>query len=681
MHLSGSIRRRLLAVAAAGLAAAAVATPTVAATGHHSAAQARSNDTSQTLPYQDPVLPVSQRVQDLLSRMTLAEKIGQMTQAERASVDTNSKITTDYLGSVLSGGGSVPTPNTPTAWADMVDRYQSEALATRLHIPILYGIDTVHGDGNMYGATVFPHNIGLGASRDPGLVYQVEHVAGEETRTTGPQWVFAPCICVARDDRWGRIYESFGETPSLVKMMETAIDGFQGPPGHLSDPDRVMATAKHFAGDGLTTYGTGSNDQTTGDYPIDQGVDQVSYATFERLALSPYVPAVRQHHVGAVMPSYSDVQWNGVGPRINMHGNQALITGWLKDAQNFDGIVISDYNGIDHINPEAGPSTDPAVFAMRVKAGVMAGIDMFMQPSNFEMFESTLTDLVNSGQVPMSRIDDAVTRILTKKFQLGLFEHPYTDRRYINQVGDAAHHALARRAASESQVLLKNNQHTLPIQGHHDIYVAGSNADNIGNQAGGWTLTWQGGSTNVIPGTTILDGIRQDARGNVTYSEDASAPIPHNATGIVVVGETPYAEGFGDVNNTDTWGYDPGDKGVKRPVKDMQLSAADKAAVDKVCAAAKRCVMIIVSGRPLILDPAQRNESTAIVASWLPGSEGAGVADDLFGVRPFTGKLPVSWPRTLAQEPINVGDPNYNPLYPYGYGLTTHVGHEHGHRR
>ena len=214
---------------------------------------------------------------------------------------------------------------------------------------------------------------------------------------------------------------------------------------------------------------------------------------------------------------------------------------------------------------------------MRVQAGVMAGIDMFMQPQNFETFESTLTDLVNSGQVPMSRIDDAVSRILTKKFQLGLFEHPYTDRRYINQVGYAAHHALARRAASESQVLLKNDRHVLPIQGHRDVYVAGSNADNIGNQAGGWTLTWQGGSTNVIPGTTILDGIRQDARGNVTYSQDASAPIPHNATGIVVVGETPYSEGYGDVNGPQ-WAFDPGDNGVPRPVKDMQLSAADKAA-------------------------------------------------------------------------------------------------------
>jgi beta-glucosidase len=676
MHAPGLPLRRLLALAVMALAAAALIAPSVGATTHHGTTAPHPRDTAG-LPYENPTLPVAVRVQDLMSRMTLAEKIGQMTQAERASVDTDtSKITTDNLGSILSGGGSVPTPNTPTAWADMVDRYQSAALATPLHIPLLYGIDTVHGDGNMYGATVFPHNIGLGASRDPALVREVEHVAAEETRTTGPQWVFAPCVCVARDDRWGRTYESFGESPSLVKMMETAIDGFQGPPGHLSDPDRVMATAKHFAGDGLTTYGTGSNDQTTGNYPIDQGVDEVDHNTFFRLALSPYIPAVQQHHVGAVMPSYSDVDWteDGLGNRINMHANRDLITGWLKDAIGFDGIVISDYNGIDHINPTT------YTFAQKVQAGVMAGIDMFMQPQNFEQFESTLTDLVNSGQVPMSRIDDAVSRILTKKFQLGLFEHPYTDRRYISQVGSPAHHALARRAASESAVLLKDRHGALPIEGHHPVYVAGSNADNIGNQAGGWTLTWQGGSTNVIPGTTILDGIRQLARGNVTFSQDASAPIPHNATGIVVVGETPYAEGFGDVNGPQ-WAYDPGDNGVPRPVKDMQLSTADKAAMDKVCAAAKRCVMVIVSGRPLILDPAQRQESDAIVAAWLPGSEGAGIADDLFGARPFTGRLPVSWPRTLAQEPINVGDPHYDPLYPYGYGLTTHGGRRSGWRR
>jgi beta-glucosidase len=667
MFRASRSRRWILGlIAALSALAVAVAVPGTGAArkGAHVAA---------ALPYENPFLPIRERVNDLMSRMTLDEKIGQMTQAERGSVDADtSKITNDKLGSLLSGGGSVPTPNTPTAWADMVDRYQRAALATRLHIPLIYGIDTVHGDGNMYGATVFPHNIGLGATRDPALVRSVEHVAAEETRTTGPQWAFAPCVCVARDDRWGRTYESFGEDPRLVREMETAIDGFQGPPGHLSDADRVLATAKHFAGDGLTTYGTGSNMHTTGNYPIDQGVDEVNHATFRRLALSPYVPAVRVHHVGSVMPSYSDVDWteDGLGNRINMHGNRDLITGWLKNKMGFSGFLISDYNGIDHINPET------YTFAQKVAAGVNAGIDMFMQPQNFEQFESTLTDLVTGPQpqVPMGRINDAVRRILTKKFQLGLFEHPFTDRRYISQVGSPAHHALARRAAAESAVLLKNRRNTLPIRSHRDIYVAGSNADNIGNQAGGWTITWQGGSgaLHKIPGTTILDGIRRDARGNVTYSQDASAPIPRRAIGIVVVGETPYAEGFGDVGGPQ-WAYDPDDNGVPRPPKTMQFSAADTQAISRVCSQARRCVVVVVSGRPMIIDPAQLRAMDGLVAAWLPGSEGIGIADDLFGEHAFTGRLSVTWPRSVSQEPINIGDRNYNPLFPFGYGLRTRV--------
>jgi beta-glucosidase len=656
------------AVLAVGLIS--VQTPGAAAGTHSTGAPQAAAD---VLPYQDPSLPISQRVADLLGRMSMDEKIGQMTQAERASVDSSTnlhKIADDRLGSVLSGGGSVPTPNTPTAWADMVDRYQAAALTTPLQIPLIYGIDTVHGDGNMDGATVFPHNIGLGATRDPALVREVEHVAASETRATGPQWAFAPCICVARDDRWGRIYESFGETPELVEQMETAIDGLQGPPGHLSDNDRVLATAKHFAGDGLTTYGTGSNMQQTGNYPIDQGVDQVDRATFDRLALAPYVDAVQVHHVGSVMPSYSDVDFtdDALGNRVNMHASGDLINGWLKGQQDFDGFVISDYNGIDHIRP--GTYT----FAQQVAAGVNAGIDMFMQPSNFELFESTLKGLVGDGTVSMARINDAVTRILTTKFELGLFEHPYTDRTHLPDVGSPAHRAVARQAVSESQVLLKNDHGTLPLTANRPVYVAGSNADNIGNQAGGWTLTWQGGSTtadstNVIPGTTIREAIEHDAS-DVTYSQDASAPIPHQATGIVVVGETPYSEGFGDVGGP-RWGFDPDDHGVLRPPKTMQLSDADANAVNTVCAQAARCVVLVVSGRPLIIPPAMLTNIDALVASWLPGSEGEGVADVLFGQQPFTGKLPVSWPRTVSQEPINIGDDDYNPLYPFGWGLRT----------
>jgi beta-glucosidase len=612
----------------------------------------------KTLPYQDPSLPVSQRVDDLLSRMTLQEKIGQVTQTERYQVYNDATpITTYGLGSILSGGGSTPAENKPAAWADMVDRFQRAALATRLHIPLLYGIDAVHGDGNMLGATVFPHNIGLGATRDPALVRDVEHVTAEETRASGPQWSFAPCICAARDDRWGRTYESFSEDPNLVKQMETAIDGFQGSPGQLGDPDRVLATAKHYAGDGDTTYGT-----SAGDYKIDQGVAITNHQDFWNTSLQQYVAAVQDHHVGSVMPSYSSVDWTDdtSGP-IKMHANKDLIQGVLKDQMGFSGFVISDWEGIHQI---------PGDWPTQVRTGVNAGIDMMMEPNRYKDYIATLTDEVNAGRVPMARIDDAVRRILTKKFELGLFEHPFTDRRNIDQIGSPAHHALARRAAAESQVLLKNKPGTLPINGDQAVYVAGSNADNIGNQAGGWTLTWQGGSTNKIPGTTILDGIKAHTTGQVTYSQDASAPIPRNAVGVVVVGETPYSEGFGDVGGP-RWAYDPGDNGQPRPVKDMQLSTADKAAVDKVCAAASRCVVVVVSGRPLILDPAQLRRMDGLVAAWLPGSEGMGVADPLFGTRPYTGKLPMTWPRSLAQEPINVGDANYDPLFPFGFGLTT----------
>src|SRR4051794_31466028 len=626
-----------------------------------------------TPAYKDARQPVAKRVSDLLSRMTLEDKVGQMTQAERAQFDkageTNPSanddlITTWRLGSLLSGGGSTPPENTPEAWADMVDRYQTRALATPLGIPLIYGIDSVHGDGNMLGATVFPHNIGLGATRDPRLVRKVEHITASETRSTGPQWSFAPCICAARDDRWGRTYESFSEDPRLVEKMETAIDGLQGSRGQLKDRDRVLATAKHFAGDGDTQYGTGN-----GDYAIDQGITVTNRRDFWNTSLRQYLPAVQKHNVGSVMPSYSSVDWteDGVGTNVvNMHGNRELITDVLKGKMGFGGFVISDYEGLNHIT--GGPTDPSANRDYQITTGVNAGIDMIMEPNNYQDFETRLIRLVKAGDVPMSRIDDAVSRILTKKFELGLFEHPFTNRADLDKVGSPAHRAVARRAVAESQVLLKNRHHTLPLRRRHDVYVAGSNADNIGNQAGGWTLTWQGGSKNVIPGQTILDGIRNATRGDVTFSQDASARVPRRADGVVVVGETPYAEGFGDVGGPQ-WGYDPADNGVLRPPQTMMLNDADKAAVDKVCSRARSCTVIVVSGRPLQIDPAQRHEIDALVAAWLPGSEGDGVADPLFGRRPYTGKLPVTWPKTVAQEPINVGDANYDPLYPFGWGL------------
>jgi beta-glucosidase len=654
-----SHRRRRRVGALAGLVATVVATSLLQPRTADADPAPASSLQAERLPYQNPHLSTATRVADLLDRMTLAEKVGQMTQAERGDVaDDPSLVTTYALGSVLSGGGSVPAQNTPRGWADMVDTLQRAALDTRLGIPLLYGVDAVHGHGNLLGATVFPHNIGLGATRDPALLERIGHVTAIETRASGPQWNFAPCVCVARDDRWGRTYESFGETPWLVRSLETVIDGLQGAPGQLDHRDRVLATAKHFAGDGLTAWDTGE-----GDYTLDQGIDRVSRAEFDRLALSPYRPAVRRHDVGSVMPSFSSVDFtdDGLGNPVKMHAHEELLTDVLKGELGFDGFVISDWLAIGQL---------PGTYAEQVATSVNAGVDMFMEPGRYQQFVTTLTAAVDSGAVPMSRIDDAVSRILTAKFELGLFEKPLTDRTNIRKIGSPAHRKVAREAVAKSQVLLRNTHRTLPLSSRQPVYVAGSNADNIGNQAGGWTLTWQGGSTNVIPGQTILDGIRSASRRYVRFSETASAPVPRRAAGVVVVGETPYAEGFGDLGGPE-WAFDPGDNGVPRPEQTMRLSQADENAVREVCARAASCTVLVVSGRPIEIPPALLTQIDALVASWLPGSEGDGVADVLFGRRPFTGRLPVTWPRSVAQEPINIGDPGYDPLYPFGWGLRT----------
>ncbi len=648
----------------AGLTVLGMLLPAVAACATSgAAATAETAGTTQALAYLNPRLPVDRRVQDLLGRMTLEEKVGQMTQAERANVDAKPTLITSLkLGSVLSGGGSVPTPNTPTGWADMVDRYQSYALKTRLKIPLIYGVDAVHGHGNVRGATIFPHNIGLGATRDPGLVEQIGHITATEVRATGVPWNFAPCVCVTRDARWGRAYESFSEDPALVTAMTTAIDGLQGrQASQLKDADRVLASTKHFAGDGDTEYGTGS-----GDYPIDQGVTVTNRADFWRIDLAPYLAAVRQRHTGTVMPSFSSVDWtaDGVGNPIKMHANRELITEVLKAKWGFDGFVISDWEGIHQI---------PGTWATQVRTSVNAGIDMFMEPADFASFEKTLLAEVRAGRVKQNRINDAVSRILTKKFELGLFEHPYTDRRNLAHVGSAAHRAVAREAVAKSQVLLKNTSSVLPLAPNEKIYVAGRSADNMGNQNGGWTLTWQGFSGNAKhqPGTSILAGIRQVApQAKITYSANGTAPANGSSVAVVVVGETPYAEGFGDVGGP-RWSFDPADAGVKREPKSLQLQPGDRATVDRVCAAVAKCVVLVVSGRPQVIDAARLRSIDALIASWLPGTEGAGVADVLFGRRPFTGRLPVTWPATAAQEPINVGDANYRPAFRYGWGLTT----------
>ena len=610
------------------------------------------------LPYLDSSLPTATRVQDLLSRMSLDQKIGQMTQAERGDLVHQSDITSASLGSLLSGGGSTPTPNTAAAWADMIDTFQARAQATPLQIPLIYGEDSVHGDNNLVGATVFPHNIAMGATRDPALVKQEGQVAATETRATGVTWAFSPCVCVARDDRWGRTYESYGEDPALVTQMETIIDGLQGgsgsAPSALNKNTSVLATAKHFVGDGGTTYGSGS-----GNYKIDQGVTTVTMPQLQALYLAPFQAAVQQHGLGSVMPSYSSLQIVGQDTApIKMHARADMITGVLKQQYGFSGFVISDWQAINQIGPN---------YEQDIQTSINAGLDMIMVPDQYTNFENDLKDLVTKGLVAQSRIDDAVSRILTQKFKLGLFEQPYADRTNAATIGNAAHRAIARQAAAESQTLLKNavstttNTAALPLSPAANIYVAGSNADNLGNQVGGWTVTWQGGSGNTDVGTTILQGMKADApNATITYSKDASAPMTGATVGVVVVGETPYAEGVGDIGNGHT----------------VDLSAADKAAVDKVCAA-MQCVVLIVSGRPMNIVPIQA-EANTIVESWLPGTEGEGVADTLFGKSPFTGRLPDTWAKQVdtTTTPVDVAVPGptsstYDPLYPYGWGLRT----------
>jgi beta-glucosidase len=555
-------------------------------------------------------------VEALLRNMTLDEKIGQMTQADRSYLRSESDIRGLSLGSVLSGGGSAPSDRTAPGWAEMYDRYQGLALQTRLRIPLVYGIDAVHGHNNVVGAIIFPHNIGLGCTRDAALVERVTRATAEEVAATGIDWTFSPCIAVARDERWGRTYESFGETPELVaEMAAAAVRGYQ---------PTILACAKHYLADGGTTGGR------------DQGDAQMDEATLRAIHLPGYRAALAAG-VGSVIVSFSS--WNGQ----KMHGHRYLLTDVLKGELGFQGFVVSDWNGIDQL---------PGDYTSDVETSINAGIDMVMVPDRYPEFVTALRSLVQSGRVPQARIDDAVRRILRQKVALGLWEQPYADRSLLSQVGSDAHRQVGREAVRKSLVLLKNEGRVLPLSKMtRRIHVAGKNTDDLGNQCGGWTITWQGGSGAITAGTTILQAIRAAVLGggSVTYSRDGSGADGADV-GVVAIGETPYAEGLGDRS-------------------DLSLSADDIAAVRAVKRAGVPVVVLLVSGRPMILD-AILHDADAIVAAWLPGTEGAGVADVLFGDYAPTGRLSHSWPRSMAQIPINWGDAAYDPLYPYGYGLS-----------
>ncbi|KAG8387195.1 hypothetical protein BUALT_Bualt03G0228000 [Buddleja alternifolia] len=598
--------------------------------------------------YKDSKQPMNVRIKSLVDQMTLKEKIGQMAQLDK--LQATPEIMRDYsIGSLLSGSG-FGTPNlnfssSPQDWVDMVNEYQKGSLASRLGIPMLYSIDSVHGNNNLYKATIFPHNMGIGATRDRDLVKKIGSATAIETRAAGIPFAFSPCIAVCRDPRWGRCYESFGEDPKIVEEMTDIIFGLQGNiPLHgrkgvpfIGGKDKVVACAKHYVGDGGTTDGINMNDTV------------IDWHELLSIHMPGYYHSIIKG-VSTIMISYSS--WNGE----KMHVHQDLITRFLKDTLKFRGFVISDYQGVDRI-------TDPwsSNYANSLRRAVNAGIDMVMAPHNASEFLEIMTSYVMNKSIPMSRIDDAVKRILRIKFSMGLFENPLADYSLVDQVGTQGHRDLSREAVRKSLVLLKNGKDAhkplLPLpKKTSKILVAGSHANNLGLQCAGWTITWQGlSSNNLTIGTTILSAISTavDPETEIVYNRDPSVESLKGSNysyAIVVVGEPPYAESAGDNSN-------------------LTIPEPGLSTMINVCKSIK-CIVVLISGRPLVVEP-YLPLMEALVAAWLPGSEGHGVADVLFGDYGFTGKLPITWFKRVDQLPMNFGDEHYDPLFPLGFGLTT----------
>lgn len=602
--------------------------------------------TEKTIYRQDGI-SIKDQVSSLLGRMTLDEKIGQMTQVDKRAIEP-SDVTRFFLGSVLSGGGSNPTPNNPQNWAKMVSRLQEAALKTRLGIPLVYGVDAVHGHSNVVGATIFPHNIGLGASRDPDLVERVARATALEMCATGVYWNFAPCVAVPQDIRWGRTYEGFSEDPDLVTDLGSAYTRGLQSTSKFGSPGTTLACPKHFLGDGGTTWGTTQqadwlidNEQVADyRYKIDQGDAQLSEAQLRKIHLTPYIGEV---NAGArsIMVSFSS--WNGV----KSHANHRLLTGVLKGELGFTGFLVSDWGAIDQLDAD---------YYQCVVTSINAGLDMIMVPFKYQRFISNLKHAVDNGDVSMDRIDDAVRRILTVKFELGLFKRKIADEPSLNIVGSENHRFLAREAVRKSLVLLKNDQNLIPLDKNiAHIIIAGSAADSLGLQCGGWTIEWQGGTGNITLGTSLLEAIRQTASTDTNihfdelgnFSQEIQADV-----GIVCLHEVPYAEGVGDR-------------------ADLSLTSNDVNLIQRVRSRCQRLVVIIFSGRPLIITD-QLPLAEAWVAAWLPGTEAQGITDVLFGDYLPIGKLPYNWPRAVFQANHGlkqVGKDDIASLFPFGYGL------------
>ncbi|TDG15201.1 glycoside hydrolase family 3 protein [Seongchinamella unica] len=597
---------------------------------------------------------LEQKVENLLGRMSLAQKVGQMVQTERMAIEPQ-QVKEYHIGSVLSGGGSCPGENQVGDWVDMNDAYWMASMEEdeeHLAIPIIYGIDAIHGNNNVSGATIFPHNIGLGAARDPELLKRIARVTAKEILATGLDWTFAPTLAVARNSQWGRTYESYSEDPEVVSSYAGAfVEGLQA---DLGD-DAVVACVKHWVGDGGTTEG------------IDQGDTRISEAELERLHIAPYYPAIDQG-VLTVMASFNS--WNG----DKCHGHRYLLSYVLKERMQFNGFIISDWDGIDYLSES---------YYEAVAQGVNAGIDMFMVSEHWQPFIDHLTHHVVLGTVPMERIDDAVRRILRVKFAFGLFDKPRPKARCWSNdqsFGSQSHREVAREAVRKSLVLLKNDAQMLPLEKTQRILVAGKSANNKGHQCGGFTVAWQGTSGNefVVGGSSIWQGIKAiapDAELSSGSTGEDADPAKHDVA-IVVIGEKPYAEGMGDIRTGDDVIVQAGSqiKGllkVLEPYGDSlvlaDLHPEDLETITNITSRGVPVVTVMLSGRPLVTNR-ELDASSAFVAAWLPGSEGQGIADVLFGDHDFSGKLSFSWPRNDKKTP-NIGDNDYDPLFPYGFGL------------
>ena len=573
---------------------------------------------------------MTSRIDDLLERMTLEERIGQITQVDRTAI-TPEEVAEHAIGSVLSGGGGNPEPNTPTAWRAMVDGYVDASRGSRLGVPILYGTDAVHGHNNLVGATIFPHNIALGAAGDPDLVGDIGRATAIETAATGARWTFAPTVAVPQDPRWGRTYEGYGQDPELVGRLGAAlVVGLQGSGPGID----VLACAKHFVADGGTTWGTTGGAQwvewwrraySADGWHLDQGDARIDEATLRSVHLPPYRAAVAQG-VGSIMASYSS--FNGT----KVHAHRWLLTDLLKGELGFDGFVVSDYVAVDQISPD---------YREAVVTCLDAGVDMVMVPFDHARFRRTVREAVLAGELSEERLDDAVRRILRVKEAMGLLDGDEAALPEPAVVGNPDHRGLARRAAAAGAVLLADDAGVLPLDTASTVLVAGAAADDVGLACGGWTIEWSGGRGAITPGNTLVEGLRDHLGDRLTVTgatDEDLASLAGTAAdiGVVTVHEEPYAEGLGDRVS-------------------LALDAAQLRLVAEVAAVVDRVVLVVYSGRPVVLGTVL-DHVDAVVAAWWPGSEAAGIADVLVGAVPWTATLSIDWPEEDPGPEAGGGD-------------------------